>query len=112
LHGGPLDTARVDGDGRSRCARGLTEEGGFALIGFDQIEWHSGGNRKNEARETGAAAEVDSPGGRREEGDKLQAVIDMALPKHREVTGRDQVYGFAPASEQCGEGGETGLGGL
>lgn len=85
-------------------AAGFAEERGLAVVQFDEVERQARCDRQHQTGEAGTAAEVDATRhARRDQGDQLQAIVDVALTQHGRITGGDQVDGRIPAQQQDGE---------
>ena len=100
----------VNPDGNPELAGGFAKEHGLALVAFDQMDVGHAKQRQDEAREAGAAAEVDKGAGARwQKRPELGRVEEMPAPDIVQGLGADQVDRLLPFDETRGVGLEAGL---
>jgi hypothetical protein len=81
-----FDADRVNARGSTGDADCLAQKGGLALVRFDQVEWDSGCEREDEAGKAGPGAQIDGVIRKGvDQRDKLERILDMALPEQRLV---------------------------
>jgi hypothetical protein len=93
----------VDGDGHAATSRRFAQEGGFSMVGFDEMEVDAGSDRQDESGEASATAEVYGSGDLRwQEWGELESILDMAIPNQIDILFGHKVDGFGPGGEQVG----------
>ena len=99
-----FDARCMNASGGACDADCLAQERGLALIRFDQVERHSGGEGQDQARKACTGAEIDGAIRAREhQRGELQRIGDVAIPKQRLISRRHQVDRSVPAEQQRGE---------
>ncbi len=101
--GGGFDADRVDDDRGAGDTGSLPQESGLALVCLDQVKRDAGGESENQAGKSGARAQIDRAfGSGMHQGNELQRIGDVTIPKDGFVPCRDEVHCPVPAQQQSG----------
>lgn len=96
---------RMDEGGGAEEAGRLAQEGGLALVAFDEVSLAVGQKREDEARKPCPAAEIgESRCGSWQEIGQLGAVEDVPVPELIEVGRGDEVDASRPGAHEVGMG--------